>query len=140
MKKLFVGIIFSLALQQISIAQSSNDFMIGVALDVLKTDFDAVGDKMQLGVELNYFLQKSFSVTGGLEFWSRGSNSVVIGMRWFPVDNAFLRFRGLIGDNDLSLGFGWSKPLNRNWRFEAMGDYYTSGEFAVRGGIGFVIR
>jgi hypothetical protein len=140
MKRIFFAALLSLGIFQVSNAQSTNDFMIGVGFDFLKTDFNAVGDKVQVGAELNYFLQSSFSVTGGFEYWSRDRNSMVIGMRWYPIDNAFLRFRGLLGENDLALGFGWSKTLDRNFRFEAMGDYYTSGDFAVRAGFGFVIR
>lgn len=140
MKKFFATIIFCLATQWIAFAQSTNDFMLGVSADILKSDMRVVGDKVQLGIEGNYFLQKNFSVSGGFEIWSRNRNSLVLGMRWFPVDNFFLRFRGLIGQDDVSLGFGWSKPINRNVRFEAIGDYYTNETFAVRGGVAFVLR
>jgi hypothetical protein len=140
MKRIIFSLVLIMGLQAATNAQSTNDFMIGFGLDFLKTDFNAVGDKVQLGAELNYFLRNNFSVTGGFEFWSQDRNSLIIGMRWYPIDNAFVRFRGLLGENDLALGFGWSKALDRNFRFEAMGDYYTTGDFAVRAGIAFVIR
>lgn len=139
MKKFILAVCF-VGLTAFAYGQISKDLMLGVALDVLKTDFNAVGDKVQLGVELNYFLVKSFSVTGGYEVWSRDRNSIVVGMRWFPIENGFVRFRGLVGENDLSFGFGWGKPLNRNWRLEAMGDYFTRGDFAVRGGMAYLIK
>jgi hypothetical protein len=47
-----------------------------------------------------------------------------MGVRYYALDNFFVRFRGLIGANEVALGGGWSKPINEKWRFEAIGDFY----------------
>jgi len=51
-----------------------------------------------------------------------------------------VRARGLIGENDLSLGAGWNQPLSESWRFEAIGDFYFTGEFAARLGAVYILR
>ena len=64
-----------------------------------------------------------------------------MGARWYANENIFVRFRGLIGDNDAALGAGWSKALNDSWRLEAMGDYYfNSVQFAARVGVSYIIK
>jgi hypothetical protein len=120
--------------------QISKDFMVGGALDLIKTDNDGFLGKAQLGLEGNYFITRQFTASAGLELWTDNDASFTIGGRWFPVEEAFVRFRGLIGENDLSIGGGWTKPINDKLRFEALGDFYFAGEFAIRAGVMYVIR
>jgi hypothetical protein len=123
-----------------STAQTVKDIMIGVNLDMIKTDNDRFLGKTQVGMEGNYFLSKKFTATAGFDLWTGADFNVVVGTRWYPVEEAFVRFRGLIGENDLSLGGGWAKPLHDNWRFEAIGDFYFSIDFAIRAGFVYIIR
>ncbi|CAN5290577.1 hypothetical protein BH09BAC3_BH09BAC3_17750 [soil metagenome] len=140
MKSVFI-IIFFTSISFISNGQSSHDFLIGGGLDIIKTDNYKVFDKAQIGVEAHYFFQRRFALGAGMEIWTRQKNSFMMGVRWYANDNIFLRFRGLIGVNDAVLGAGWSTPLSEKVRLEAMGDFYfNSGQFALRGGIGYVIR
>ena len=89
-------------------AQSTNDFLIAGAMDLIKTDNTKLFNKVQTGVEVNYFIQRNFAVGAGAEIWTQ-KNSFMMGVRWYPTDNVFVRFRGLIGVND------WiSKPLEAN--------------------------
>lgn len=122
-------------------AQSTNDFLISGGLDLIKTDNNKLFEKAQVGLEVNYFLQRRFSVGAGGEFWSQGRNSFVMGVRWYPADNIFLRFRGLIGINDAALGAGYVKALDKNFRLEGMADlYFAKPDFAIRAGVSYVIN
>jgi hypothetical protein len=122
-------------------AQSSNDFMISGGLDLIKTDFNNPFDKAQIGLEANYFVVRNFSAGAGVEIWTDQKSSFVMGARWYPMDHVFVRFRGLIGANDAAVGAGWAKPLNDNWRFEAMGDFFFGQtEFSVRAGVSYIIK
>ncbi|MBL7876952.1 MAG: hypothetical protein JNL53_14890 [Cyclobacteriaceae bacterium] len=122
-------------------AQSNNDLMISGGLDLIKTDFNSAFKKAQLGLEANYFVVRHFSAGAGVDIWTDQKTSFVMGARWYPVDFAFVRFRGLIGANDASLGAGWAKPFHENWRFEAMGDFFFSdAEFAIRAGVSYIIK
>lgn len=121
--------------------QIAKDFMIASHLDLIKSDNEGHFEKVQVCAELNYFLSQKFTATGGMEYWSEGDEfSVVVGARWHPVPEAFIRLRGLIGANDISVGGGWAKPLKENWRFEAMGDVYAEGHIAIRAGFAYIIR
>src|SRR5258708_27910619 len=100
-------------------AQNINDFLIGGAMDLIKTDNTKLFNKVQTGFEVNYFVRDNFAVGAGGEFWTQ-KNSFMMGVRWYPADKIFVRFRGLIGVNDAALGAGWVRPLDRNFRFEAM--------------------
>ncbi|MFZ6009999.1 MAG: hypothetical protein ACOYXT_06585 [Bacteroidota bacterium] len=123
-------------------AQIAKDILIGGHLDLIKTDNDNFFDKAQIGTEVNYFLTRRFTATGGLEVWTNDDASLVVGGRWYFMDDAFARIRGLVGANDLSIGAGWAKPFNANgnWRFEAIGDFYFRGDIAIRAGIAYLIR
>jgi hypothetical protein len=120
--------------------QIAKDFLVGGGFDIIKTDNDGLARKAQVGFEGNYFITKQFTATGGLELWSDNKASLVMGGRWYPMENFFTRVRGLIGENDISFGAGWNKPIDKNWHFEAIGDFYFEGEFAVRAGLMYVIR
>jgi hypothetical protein len=139
MRKLFAGILFmigSIACE----AQIANDYMVNLHGDLIKTDLDRIFKKAQVGAEFNYFLHKRFTVTGGFEVWTEDEISFVIGTRWYPTDDFFVRVRGLVGMNDVALGAGWTKPLAGNFRFETMGDFYFHGYFAIRAGFSYVFR
>jgi hypothetical protein len=123
-------------------AQSTKDILLGGAIDVLKTDNEKVFGKVQLGLEAHYFVLRRFAVGLGVEHWSQQPvTSFVMGARWYPADNIVVRFRGLTGANDVSLGGGWSKPLNSNFRVEIMGDFYfNSADVALRLGGAYVFK
>src|SRR5690349_480677 len=136
----FIASIVLLFTTQLAYSQIAKDFMIGGGFDLIKSDNSGFLDKAQFGVEANYFITRKFTGTAGFEFWTADDFSVVLGARWFPIDEAFVRVRGLIGENDLAIGGGWTKPLSDVWRFEALGDFYFKGDFAIRAGVAYVIR
>lgn len=122
-------------------SQTVKDIMIGSHLDLIRSDNEGHFKKVQVGAEVNYFFTRKFTATGGFEYWTAGDvTSAVIGARWCPVPEAFIRVRGLIGANDFAIGGGWNMPLKGNWRFEAMGDVYTGGYIAIRAGLAYVIK
>jgi len=124
-----------------SFAQSNNDIMVGGSLDLIKTNYSSFLDKAQIGLEANYFVVRHFAASGGIEFWTKDKTSFMMGMRWYANDHVFVRLRGLIGVNDVSIGGGWVKPINDSWRFEATGDFYVADtEFAIRAGLNYVIK
>src|SRR5882672_9582563 len=139
MKKVVLTTLFAISLCTVK-AQSTNDVLVGGGIDVIKTDNIQVFDKAQVGLEVNYFVVRHFAVGGGAELWTNQRNSFVMGMRWYADENIFLRLRGLIGANDVSLGVGWSKPIATSWRLEVMGDFYFQGDFGLRTGLAYVIR
>jgi hypothetical protein len=121
-------------------AQIAEDLMVGGHFDLVKTDYVNLLQKVQIGAEVNYFATRTITVTSGLEYWSTEGMSFLVGGRWYPKENAFVRLRGLVGANDLSIGAGWSKPMNENIRFEAIGDIYFKFDFAIRIGIVYIRR
>ncbi len=121
-------------------AQIAGDFMVGSYADVIKTDNSGFVHKAQLGAELNYFIDRKFTATAGIDIWTTKKVSLVIGGRWYPTAIFFVRARGLVGENDFSLGAGWNKPINENWRFEAISDFYFKNDFAIRVGFAYTIR
>ncbi len=123
-----------------SFAQKAHDILIGVNADLIKSDNDGFFEKGQVGVEGNYYFSQKFSITTGAEWWTRDKVSLALGARWFPIDDAYVRVRGLVGEQDISVGAGWAKPLQDNFRLEAMADLYFSGHIAIRAGIGYLIR
>ena len=137
----FVALAFTLSFFTFSSsAQIARDFMAGGAVDLIKTDNNKFLEKTQVGLECNYFITQQFTGSAGFEIWANQGVSFAVGGRWFPVEEAFVRFRGLIGENTLSLGAGWAKPINNRVKFEAMGDFYFQGDFAIRAGIQYIIR
>jgi hypothetical protein len=121
-------------------AQDAKDFMFGAAMDLAKTDYEGLLKKAQFSAEGHYFITRAFSASAGFDVWTGDSVSFVAGGRWYPMDNFFTRVRGLIGENDLSLGAGWNQNISDRWRFEAMADFYFKGEFAMRAGLMYVVR
>ena len=124
-------------------AQEPRDMLVALHADLVKTDQTKLFGKSQFGGEFNYFASRRITTTAGLEVWTGDGDgvSLLLGIRWYPVDHAFIRLRGLVGANDISLGAAWSKPLNDNLRIEAIGDFYFDDvEFAIRAGLSYVIR
>jgi hypothetical protein len=121
-------------------AQIANDYMVGISADLIKTDTDGMLKKVQAGAEFNYFLHRKVTVTGGFELWTDDEIGFVIGGRWFPTEDFFVRARGLVGINDVNIGGGWTQPLGEHFKFEAIGDFYFQGHFAIRAGINYVFR
>jgi hypothetical protein len=139
MKIFFItAVIFFAALN--GSAQIAKDFMVGGGFDLIKTDHDVFLKKGQFASEGHYFITRQFTLSSGLEIWTDEGISLTLGARWFPVDEAFVRMRGLIGENDLVIGGGWTKPITDKLRFEAMADFYFEGEFGIRAGLMYVIR
>jgi hypothetical protein len=123
-----------------SFSQHANDILAGGGFDLIKTDNDGFVQKAQISLEGNYFLTKQFTATAGFDIWTGDGVNLVVGGRWYPIDNFFTRLRGLICENDISMGAGWNKPITENWQFEAMGDFYFEGEFGIRVGLMYVIQ
>src|SRR5689334_7758672 len=122
MKRLILCIIILLT-SATAYSQIAKDWMIGASVDLVKSDYNEIFGKIQAGAEVNYFFSRKFTATAGVEYWTASpGTSAVMGARWYPIRDAFLRVRGLIGANDIAIGGGWAKPLNESWRFEAMGD------------------
>lgn len=141
MKAYRITFLFLITITWASYGQSNNDIMIGGSFDLIKTNYSSFMDKAQIGLEANYFVVRHFAASGGVEFWTKDKSSFMMGMRWYPQDHIFVRLRGLIGTNDVSLGGGWAKPINDSWRFEAMGDFYVAEtEFAIRAGLAYIIK
>jgi hypothetical protein len=130
---LYCSVIFS------SFAQTAKDLMLNAHLDLIKSDHDGYFEKVQSGVEVNYFISQHFTATAGAELWTNNI-SAVVGVRWYPMADAFVRLRGLIGENDISIGGGWAKPINKRWKFEAIGDFYFASTFAIRAGVAYRIQ
>jgi hypothetical protein len=141
MKKLFLSAVTGLLLATPSFSQIAEDFMVGTHMDLIRSDHDGYFEKVQLSASVDYFLSDKFTATAGMEYWSRiNKASLVIGTRWYPIPDAFIRLRGLIGANHVSIGGGWAKPLNENLKFEAIGDVYTQGYIAIRAGLIYIIK
>lgn len=121
-------------------AQIAHDIIVGGYTDLMKTDYNELLRKAQFGVEGNYFITRDFTATAGFDIWTDDELSFIIGTRWFPVEEAFIRARGYIGQNDLSIGAGWTKPLTPDFKLEAIGDFYFSVDFAIRIGVVYIIR
>lgn len=140
MKKLLI-VVFILGMVNWVSAQSTSDIMIGGGVDFIKTDNPGVFEKSQIGFEVNYFVVRHFAVGLGAEIWSNQKNSFAMGARWYANENVFLKFKGLIGANDVALGGGYAKALTQYLRLEGMGDFYVnSSEFGIRIGLGYVIK
>jgi hypothetical protein len=121
-------------------AQSKGDILIGVQGDLIKTNNSGYFQRFQLGTEGNYFFHKKFSATGAMEYWSENRQfSLVAGARWYPIEDAFIRVRGLLGANDLAIGGGWSMPVKEKIRFEALSDFYFAGHITIRAGFTFLL-
>jgi hypothetical protein len=120
--------------------QDQEDIMISVQGDLVKTDYLSPFQKAQLAAEVHYFALPDFTASSGFEVWTGDEVSFLIGMRWYPSEGTFLRLRGLIGENDVSIGGGWTVPIIDRVQFEAIGDFYFSVDFAIRCGFTYTIQ
>jgi hypothetical protein len=136
--KLVLFIVLALGVVH-GVAQDASDYILSVQADLVKTDNASMFGKGQFGIEANYFINDKFTAATGLEFWTDDDISFVIGTRFYPAESGFIRLRGLVGANDLSIGGGWVKPLNKNFRLEAIADFYFSIDFSIRAGIVYMI-
>ena len=138
----FMGFVFLISTLP-TYSQTAGNIMVGGGLDLIKSDINGFAEKVQLGFEANYFINRNFGISGGFEIWSGGgnNNSAMVGLRWYPIQKFFLRFRGLIGQDDFGIGGGYSHVLNANWRLEGMADYYLDqGELGLRFGAAYIFR
>lgn len=120
-------------------SQVAHDMMVGLQADLVKTDNVNLFRKAQFSAEFHYFASSRITASAGFEIWTDDEFSFSIGSRWYPTDYAFVRIKGLIGENDIVVGGGWTKPLNERLRFEAVGDFYFKVDFAIRAGIVYMI-
>ena len=140
MKRFYFLVIAAVVITPCS-AQIAGDFLLAAHADLIKSDNDGFFEKIQVSAEVDYFISRKLTATVGGEFWTDNeAASLVLGARWYPIQEAFIRARGLIGSNEVSLGGGWAKPLNQNWNFEAIGDVYSGGHIAIRAGFSYIIR
>ncbi|MEX2234846.1 MAG: hypothetical protein WD824_21970 [Cyclobacteriaceae bacterium] len=137
MRSIILPLIFILC-SIVSFAQRAQRLMIGVQADLIKSDNDGFFEKLQGGIEGNYYFSRKFSATAGVEAWTGDRVSMVVGARVCPIDEAFFRIRALPG-KDFSIGAGFGKFLSENVRVEAMSDFYLEGHIAIRAGIAFGI-
>jgi hypothetical protein len=118
----------------LSYGQRAQRFNLGIQADLIKSDNDGFFEKIQGGIEANYHFSRKFSATAGVEWWTGDQVSAAVGIRFSPIDEAFIRLRSLPG-NDFSLGAGFAKPLSEDLRFEAIADLFLEGHIAIRAGI-----
>lgn len=117
------------------------NLMMVLSFDVIKTDRgDRIGNKIQSGLELNYFLKNNVSITAGTEVWTAEGRRIsgVVGFRYYPLHKFFIRGRALIGLDDVTLGTGFSQIISERWAAEGVVDYFFQGEAAIRIGLSYL--
>ncbi len=140
MKKFFTVLLFTLLTHFAVKAQ----YLVGFHFDAYKTDnrkpVEFI-DKAQFGVEANYFLLTQLAMTAGVEYWTEGGLKFVPGMRIYPIQTAFLRFRPLLGKEvDYAFGAGYARRITDFWRLEVMTDYYFEiSNVALRFGVAYTL-
>ncbi len=122
--------------------QAAGSYLLSAGLDLARTDAPGVIRRYQMAGELNYFHLHSLSFSGGYEFNYNRPNHVTLGSRFYPIEPAFIRVRGLLGRNsDIAFGAGYSHNFSYRFRLEGMVDYYAVSNVAgLRVGIGFLIN
>jgi hypothetical protein len=138
--KFFLTIPLFFAFSVAGFGQQKGDLYLGVNMDLIKSDYEGYFNKGQVSLEGNYFLSPKFTATAGIEAWSKGKSSGVIGARWYPAHEAYIRARALAGANLISIGGGWLKPMGEDLQFEAMTDFYSNGYFSIRAGFAYFIN
>ena len=133
-------ITFLLTTSLAAFGQDAHDRLVVVQGDLVKTDNVTPFRKAQFGGEFHYFATSSIAANAGFEVWTDDEVSFSVGARWYPVNHAFVRVKGLIGENDLVIGGGWVVPLGNGFHFEASGDFYFKVDFSIRAGIAYIIR
>ena len=137
-KIIFLAVFFCICQQ--GLAQSKGSFLLGLGMDLYRTDNPGFAERSQIGLEGNYFFNSKFSGTFGLDFWSDRQTLVVFGGRFYPVDPVFIKLRGLIGDDsDVSMGMGYTRGIGGNFSFEGgMDFYFDPGELGIRFGLTYL--
>lgn len=133
------GIVLSfifIAFTTLCSGQQAQRVMIAGHADLIKSDNDGFLEKVQGGFEGSFYFSPKFAVSTGIEWWTDSGVIFIPGLRFCPIDEAFLRIRGLIG-KDLSIGGGFAKPLSEKFRIEATGDLYFEGHIAIRAGVAY---
>lgn len=133
------GIIISIlciAFTTLCSGQRAQRVMLAGHADLIKSDNDGFLEKVQGGFEGSFYLSRKFAISTGIEWWTDSGVILIPGLRFCPIDEAFLRVRGLIG-KDLSIGGGFAKPLSGKFRIEATGDLYFDGHIAIRAGVAY---
>lgn len=110
--------------------------MVAGHADLIKSDNDGFLEKVQGGFEGSFYFSRKFALSTGIEYWTDRGLIFIPGFRFCPIDEAFLRIRGLLG-KDLSIGGGFAKPLSDKFRIEATGDLYFEGHIAIRAGVAY---
>lgn len=136
-KKLLFGIL----LLSISFSVSAQrKLLVGGGMDVYRTDNTNPFKKTQFGMEVNYFILKNITLSGGMDVWSDpNATFLTFGTRIYPVKPLFIRFRGLVKDEvELSIGSGYGIPLGKKFWVELASDYYfEQKELGLRAGLAF---
>ncbi|AWW30924.1 hypothetical protein DN752_12735 [Echinicola strongylocentroti] len=145
MKKMIMLLAFPLFLwggQAVMAQQAEGSYLVSGGLDLARTDAPGVIKRYQIGLEANYFHWYNISFSGGYEFNYNRPNQVTLGGRYYPLEPAFLRVRGLIGkDSDVAIGAGYTVNLSYRVRLEGMVDYYAVTNVAgLRAAIGILIN
>ena len=137
-KLIFLAIFFCICQQ--GLAQSKGNFLLGVGMDLYRTDNSGFAERSQIGLEGNYFFTSKFSGTIGLDFWSGRETFFVLGGRFYPIDPVFIKMKGLIGGNrDVTLGMGYQRGIGGNFSFEGgMDFYFDPGELGIRLGLAYL--
>lgn len=127
---------FLLLLSVPSAAQRA--LLLGANMDLIRSDHNGFFGRAQGGIEANYFFSRKFSGTAGVEVWTGRRIIPALGVRLWPIDEAFVRLRALPGE-DLSIGGGFTRPLKNHFRIEAMADFYFAGDIAIRAGLAYAL-
>ncbi len=118
-------------------SQRTQQVMVAVHADLIRSDNEGVFEKMQGGFEGSFYPMSLIAVTAAVEWWTQADDPIlVLGVRVCPIDEAFIRMRWL-SSKEGSLGAGFAKPLSGRIRLEAMADYYLEGYLAIRGGVAY---
>ncbi len=122
--------------------QAETSILVSGAADLVRSDIPGVITRHQIGAEVNYFYLYNLSFSGGYEFNSAWGNQVSVGSRFYPLESAFIRLRGLVGSqSDLALGLGYTHNISYRIRLEGMVDYYAITRMAgLRAGLGILIN
>ncbi|MBD3629755.1 hypothetical protein [Cyclobacterium sp.] len=131
-KKLIPTLCLLLLLGGITIGhaqQAAGSFLISGGMDLIRSDVRGIFQKAQIGAEINYFHLHHLSFSGGYEYNTEGPNQITGGLRFYPLEAAFIRARALVGNNaDLGLGAGYTYNFTYRMRLEGMADYYVQNQ------------
>lgn len=120
-------------------AQTPQPFTVKLQSDLIRSDHVGFFTKIQGGLEGEYRVNPRWGGTAGLEWWSEKGLIPAAGLRFYPVDEAFVRLRGLWRE-DVAIGGGFGKPLSDRFRLEAMTDYHIiEGLIAIRAGLAWQV-